>query len=169
MIKEKDCYYILYFLFLKKNFGLCYLSVYVWNSEIICLLERRPLELVAQRCSVRKDVLRNFTKLTGKHLCQSLSFNKVAGLRPQACNFIKRETLAQVFSFKFREISKNTFFKEHLLWLLLVLEISNKRLFTTNVSIKSISTQSNNRKTKMTIINEMVPLNSPSIIVSYKI
>ena len=34
------------------------------------------------RCSVRKGVLRNFTKFTGKHLCQSLFFNKVAGRRP---------------------------------------------------------------------------------------
>ena len=29
----------------------------------------------------RKSVLRNFTKFTGKHLCQSLFLNKVAGLR----------------------------------------------------------------------------------------
>ena len=29
-----------------------------------------------------KVVLRNFTKFTGKHLCQSLFFNKVANLRP---------------------------------------------------------------------------------------
>ena len=28
-----------------------------------------------------KGVLRNFTKFTGKQLCQSLFFNKVAGLR----------------------------------------------------------------------------------------
>ena len=28
----------------------------------------------------KKGVLRNFAKFTGKHLCQSLSFNKVAGL-----------------------------------------------------------------------------------------
>ena len=28
----------------------------------------------------KKGVLRNFAKLTGKHLCQSLFFNKVAGL-----------------------------------------------------------------------------------------
>ena len=28
------------------------------------------------------DVLENFTKFTGKHLCQSLCLNKVAGLRP---------------------------------------------------------------------------------------
>ena len=38
-------------------------------------------EAVARRCSV-KEVLRNFAKFTGKHLCQSLFFNKVAGLRP---------------------------------------------------------------------------------------
>ena len=37
-------------------------------------------EAVAQRCSVRKGVLRNFPKFTGKHLCQSLFFNKAAGL-----------------------------------------------------------------------------------------
>ena len=30
----------------------------------------------------RKCVLRNFAKFTGKHLCQSLFFNKVAGNRP---------------------------------------------------------------------------------------
>ena len=65
-------------------------------------------------CSLRKGVLRNFAKFTGKHLCQSLFFNKVAGLSPEACNFIKKETLAQVFSCEFCEISKNTFLTEHL-------------------------------------------------------
>ena len=48
----------------------------------------------------KKDVYRNFTKFTGKHLCQSLFFT---------LNFIKKETLAQVFSCKFFKISKNTF------------------------------------------------------------
>ena len=33
---------------------------------------------------------------------------------PQACNFIKKETLAQVFSCEFCEIFKNTIFTEHL-------------------------------------------------------
>ena len=65
-----------------------------------------------QRYSVRKDVFRNFSKFTGKHLCQSLFFNKV--VQAQACNFIKKETLAQVFAFEFWEISKKTFFTEHL-------------------------------------------------------
>ena len=36
-----------------------------------------------RRCSIRKGALKNFTKFTGKHLCQSLFFNEVAGLRPQ--------------------------------------------------------------------------------------
>ena len=31
---------------------------------------------------MKKGVLRNFAKFTGKHLGQSLLFNKVAGLRP---------------------------------------------------------------------------------------
>ena len=63
------------------------------------------------RCFVRKGVLRNFAKFTGKHLCQSL--------------FFKKETLAQVLSCEFCEIFKSTFFTEHLWWLLLE-NLSNK-------------------------------------------
>ena len=61
-----------------------------------------------------KDALRNFGKFTGKHPCQGLFFNKVAG-RPEkeitkkAFNFIKKESLAQVLSCEFGKISKNTF------------------------------------------------------------
>ena len=40
---------------------------------------------------------------------------------PQACSFIKEESLVLVFSCEFCEISKNTFFIVHLLWLLLSL------------------------------------------------
>ena len=54
-------------------------------------------------------VLRNFAKFTGKHQCQSLLFNKVAGLQ-----LYLKKTPAQVFSCEFCEISKNTFFTEHL-------------------------------------------------------
>ena len=57
----------------------------------------------------KKGVLRNFAKFIGKHLCQNLVFNNVVGLRPEACNFIKKETLVQVFSCEFCEISRNTF------------------------------------------------------------
>ena len=49
----------------------------------------------------KKGVLRNFAKFTGKQLRQSLFWL-------QACNFIKKEALAQVFSFEFCKIFKNT-------------------------------------------------------------
>ena len=35
-------------------------------------------------------------------------------LRPEACNFIKKEALAQAFSCEFCEISENTFRRTHL-------------------------------------------------------
>ena len=77
----------------------------VEQAEVISRLFRSS----HQRCSLRKGVPRNFAKFTGKHLCLRLFFNKVAGLRHQACNFVKKESLAQVFFCQFCEISKNTF------------------------------------------------------------
>ena len=62
------------------------------------------------RCCMKKGDLRNFAKFTGKHLRQSLFFNKVAG----PCNFIKKKTVTQVFFREFYKISKTTFFTEHL-------------------------------------------------------
>ena len=59
-------------------------------------------------CSLREDVLRNFAKFTGKHLCQGLFMSG-----PKACNFIKKDTLAQVFLCEFCEIFKNAFLTEH--------------------------------------------------------
>ena len=53
-----------------------------------------------------KSALRNFEKFTGKHLCQSLFFNKVAGLRPVS---LLKKTLAQAFFCEFCKIFKDTF------------------------------------------------------------
>ena len=55
-------------------------------------------EAGVQRYSVRKVFLEISQNSTGKHLCQ------------RACNFIKKETLAQVFSYEFCDVSKNSFF-----------------------------------------------------------
>ena len=46
----------------------------------------------------------------------------------QACNFIKKETLAQVFSCEFCEIFKNIYFIEHLRWLLLTVNRFHARV-----------------------------------------
>ena len=39
--------------------------------------EEATFRISNRKRSVRKDVLRNFAKFTGKHLCKSLFFNKV--------------------------------------------------------------------------------------------
>ena len=73
------------------------------------LLQKQPPEAI-----FKKSVLRYFAKFTGKHLRQRVFFNKVACVRPEACNLIKKGSLAKVFSCKFYEISLNIFFIEHL-------------------------------------------------------
>ena len=44
------------------------------------ILQLQYFKRSLRRCSVSKGVLRNFEKFIRKHLCQSLFFNKVAGL-----------------------------------------------------------------------------------------
>ena len=56
----------------------------------------REINEILTTTSATGDVLRNFAKFTGKHLCQSL--------------FLIKEALAQVFSCEFCEISKSIFF-----------------------------------------------------------
>ena len=51
-----------------------------------------------QRCSMKKGVFRNFAKFTGKHLCQSLFFNKVDGLGIfHSVNLFRKKYLANSF------------------------------------------------------------------------
>ena len=72
------------------------------------------IEVVVPRCSVKKAfVLRNFAKFTGKHLCQSLFFNKVAR------NFIKKRLWHRCFPVNFAKFLRTTFLTEHPRWLLL--------------------------------------------------
>ena len=49
---------------------------------------------INQRCFMKKGVLKNFKKFTGQHCART--------------SFIKKETLAEVFSCVFCELSKNT-------------------------------------------------------------
>ena len=60
-----------------------------------------------QRCSVRKSVLRNFAKFTGKHLCQSLFFNKFAGLRPAP--LLKKRLWVRFFPVNFVKFVRTLF------------------------------------------------------------
>ena len=60
-----------------------------------------------QRCSMKKGVLKNFVNFTGKHMCQSLFFNKVAGLRPAA--LLKKRLRHRWFPVNFAEFLITTF------------------------------------------------------------
>ena len=60
-----------------------------------------------RRCSIKKDVLTNFTKFTGKHLCQCLFFNKVAGLRP--ATLLKKRLWHRCFSVNFVKFLRKPF------------------------------------------------------------
>ena len=77
----------------------------------------------------KKGVLKNFAKLTGKHQCQSLFLNKVAGLRP--ATILKRRLWHTFFRVNFAKFPRTSFFTEHLWWLLLISEmfISSKIIF----------------------------------------
>ena len=58
-----------------------------------------------QRCSMKKGVLRNFAKFTGKYLCRSLFFNKAAGLEA----FIKKRFWHRCFLVNFAKFRRILF------------------------------------------------------------
>ena len=87
----------------RKNFGYLLLEKlknYILNTEV-----------VAWRCSVKKVFL-EISENSQENTCAGV-FSKQSW-RPQTSNFIKKETLAQVFSCEFCKIFKNTFFTDHL-------------------------------------------------------
>ena len=55
----------------------------------------------------KKCVLRNFAKLTRKHLCQSLFFDKVAGLRP--ATLLKKRAWRRCFPVNFAKFLRTPF------------------------------------------------------------
>ena len=60
-----------------------------------------------QQCSIKIDLLKNFTKFTGKHLCQSFFFNKVARLR--SATLLKKRLWHTCFLVNFVKFLRTTF------------------------------------------------------------
>ena len=56
----------------------------------------------------KKGVLKNFTKFRGKHLCQSLFFNKVADLSPTT--LLKKRLWHRCFPVNFSKFLRTPFF-----------------------------------------------------------
>ena len=100
---------------------------------------------------MKKCVLKNFVKLIRTHLCCLL----------QACNFIKKETLTQVFSCEFCKIFKNTFqptttllkrrlqhrcFKEHLR---LTASVNNESIKGAEIKLEQLLNEKKNIRVKI--------------------
>ena len=76
-----------------------------------------------RRCSIKNGVLKYFAKFTGKHLCQSLFFDKVSGLRPEPLvpatiiqyycspNLLEMDSITTLFLFFLQSFSKQLFFQ----------------------------------------------------------
>ena len=81
----------------------CNGGTHYYKLKIICFLS----ETVLRRCSVKKV----FIEISEIH--------RKAPVPERFYFYIKKESLAQVFFCEFCEISTNTFFTEHVQWLLL--------------------------------------------------
>ena len=82
------------------------------DSDVSCFHGLFPSRSSHRGVLSKKGVLRNFTIFTGKYMCQSLFFNKFAGLGP--ASLLKKRLQHRSFSCGFCEISKNIFSTEHL-------------------------------------------------------
>ena len=133
-------------------------SVLIESNIAFCLVNNESLKIQwrscnwyrssHQKCSMKKGVLENFLEFTGKHLWQSLFFNKVAGL-------------VQVFSCEFCKISRNTSFTEHLRT---TASVGRKNYFNVLVNWVAVPGAFSNRKS-----NLAVERNAPRSIFNHKI
>ena len=75
---------------------------FIW----FCLFYSTKFRSSHQRCSIKKGVLKNFAKFTGKQLCQGLFFNKVA-----ACNVFKKRLWHRYFPVNFAKFLEYLFYR----------------------------------------------------------
>ena len=94
----------------------------------------------------------NFPKFTEKHLCQSLFFNKVAGLRPVTS--LKKRLWRRYFPVNFVKFLRTHFFKGHLWWLLLYFA----KILIIDVSMTSLKTIQTCVATELLMLNSKVYL-----------
>ena len=77
-------------------------------SDIILVFPKLTFRSSRLEVFCKKDVLRNFAKFKGKHLCQSPFFNKVAGLKPPT--LLKKRPWHRCFPVNLAKFAKNTCF-----------------------------------------------------------
>ena len=89
---------------------------------VICSLDALKKSSKKKETRIKKEIVQVLNNLAvvrssrPEVLCKRSVLKKFGKM---ACNFIKKETVVQVFSCEFCEIFTNTFFIKHLWWLLL--------------------------------------------------
>ena len=102
-----------------------------WN-KLFTEVFLRPCRSSHRRCSVRKGLFRNFAKFTGKHLCQSLFFKKIAGLRPAI--LFKKRLWHRCFPVNFAKFLRTPLLRNNSGRLLLTLSNIYNGFFNKNVN-----------------------------------
>ena len=94
-----------------------------WRKIHWYYLIQQDKEAVAQRCSIKKVFLK-ILQNSQENTCARASF--LIKLQAEACNFIEKETLAQVyFPVNFPKFLRTPFLTEHVPWLLLKAGVLN--------------------------------------------
>ena len=112
-LRTKD--FIIYFLHFLIAICFAYYTVKMYNKiqrfikQLLCVQDNGRS---CQRRFSIKNVFLKISQNSQENTCARVSF--WIKLQTSSCNFIKKETLTQVFSCTFCEIFKNTFFTEYL-------------------------------------------------------
>ena len=106
---------IMLFMIYLFNFCQEYQGLYLPTDIVFMILHQSNVLILSrnsrQMCSVRKGILRNFTKFTGKHLCQSIFLNKVAGVRP--ATLLKKRLWHRCFPVSFAKFVRTLFLQDN--------------------------------------------------------
>ena len=89
-----------------------------WTAEWE-IISTEIFQRQSTRGVLQKGVLRNFAKFRGKHLCQGLFFDIVAGLR--TTTLFKKRLRHRCFDVNFAKFVRAPFLTEHLQWMFLII------------------------------------------------
>ena len=103
-----------------------------WKVRFLLKLSIKIHRSSHRRCSLRKGVLRNFTKFTRKHLGQNLFFNKVTTL-------LKKILWRKCFPVNFAIFLRAPFSQNTSGWLLFTIQSHHSSLFFCGFYIESNS------------------------------
>ena len=91
----------------------------IWQKKIFTLNSFLAMKLSHRRCSVKKGVLKNFAKLTGKHLSRVSFLIKLLGA---PATLLKKRLWHRCFPVNFANFLRTSLLTEHLGWLLLTFQ-----------------------------------------------